>query len=207
MHQLKVKVLGPNGFIFTLIELKSYLKFNLSKVDNLNDNSISKYDIFLFHEDVLEDKISKEAIDNLASIKILASKNLISKNYKYDAYLKLPTSINEINSIIENSVVIRQFIKNSSIKVKNYTLDKNEKKLLKDKGFIILTEKEIQLIELFLKTKVSISKKEILSKVWNYSTDADTHTVETHIYRLRKKISDKFLDENFILNNKDGYYI
>jgi hypothetical protein len=206
MHQLKVKVLGPNGFILTLIELKSYLKFNLSKVDNLNDNSISKCDIFLFHEDVLEDKISKEAIDNLKSIKILASKNLISKNYKYDAFLKLPTSINEINSIIENSVLIKQFIKNSSIKVKNYILDKNEKKLLKDKDFIILTEKEIQLIELFLKTKVSISKKEILSKVWNYSTDADTHTVETHIYRLRKKISDKFMDEKFILNNKDGYY-
>ena len=48
---------------------------------------------------------------------------------------------------------------------------------------------------------------EILSKVWHYSSDADTHTVETHIYRLRKKINGKFLDENFILNNKDGYYI
>ena len=70
---------------------------------------------------------------------------------------------------------------------------------------IILTEKEIQLLELFLKNKKPISKNKILSSVWNYSSDADTHTVETHIYRLRKKINDKFSDENFIVNTKDGY--
>ena len=50
-----------------------------------------------------------------------------------------------------------------------------------------------------------VSKNKILSSVWNYSTSADTHTVETHIYRLRKKISKKFMDENFILNYKNGY--
>ena len=70
-----------------------------------------------------------------------------------------------------------------------------------------MTEKEIQLIELFLNSEKPISKKNILSSVWNYSSDADTHTVETHIYRLRKKIKDNFLDENFILNDKDGYYL
>ena len=67
--------------------------------------------------------------------------------------------------------------------------------------------KEIQLLELFLKEKKAISKDNILSVVWNYSADADTHTVETHIYRLRKKINDKFHDEKFILNNKEGYYL
>ena len=56
-----------------------------------------------------------------------------------------------------------------------------------------------------LKNKNPVSKNVILSTVWNYSTDADTHTVETHIYRLRKKIHDKFYDEDFILNNKNGY--
>ena len=82
-----------------------------------------------------------------------------------------------------------------------------KKKLFKQDDFIILTEKEIQLLELFLDKKKPISKDNILSSVWNYSSDADTHTVETHIYRLRKKITDKFMDENFILNNKDGYYL
>ena len=78
--------------------------------------------------------------------------------------------------------------------------------MIKGEDFIILTEKEIQLLELFLNNKKPISKENILSKIWNYAADADTHTVETHIYRLRKKISEKFLDEKFILNNKEGYF-
>ena len=84
-------------------------------------------------------------------------------------------------------------------------MDKNEKKLIKNSNSIILTEKEVQLIELLLNNPKPLSKDDILSSVWNYSVDADTHTVETHIYRLRKKISDKFMDDKFILNKKTGY--
>ena len=98
------------------------------------------------------------------------------------------------------------FNSNSSIKIKKYLLDKNEKTLIKNNISITLTEKEIELLELFLNEKKPISKKKILSLVWNYSSNADTHTVETHIYRLRKKINKNFFDDNFILNNKNGYY-
>ena len=131
--------------------------------------------------------------------------NKVSNNE--NLLLNLPTTLNEINLVVENSAVKKKFNKNSSIEIKNYFLNKNEKKLSKSENFIILTEKEIQLLELFLNTKKPISKDKILSTVWNYSTDADTHTVETHIYRLRKKIADKFMDNNFIYNNKDGYYL
>ena len=126
---------------------------------------------------------------------------------KYDAYLELPAGLKEINAAVENISARSKFIENSSIKIKNYLLNKNEKKLYKLKESITLTEKEIQLLELFLEKKTAISKENILSAVWNYSADADTHTVETHIYRLRKKISDKFMDEEFILNNTKGYYL
>ena len=119
--------------------------------------------------------------------------------------INLPTSIKDINFVIENSIIKKNFSKNSSIRIKNYILDKNEKKLINGKDYILLTEKEIQLLELFLSYKKPINKSTILSQVWKYSEDADTHTVETHIYRLRKKIKSKFFDENFILNNKDGY--
>ena len=117
----------------------------------------------------------------------------------YDANLELPATLKEINSIVENTAAKKKFNKNSSIEIKSYFLNKNEKKLSKFDNFIILTEKEVQLIELFLNNKKPISKDNILSSVWNYSSDADTHTVETHIYRLRKKINDKFMDEKFIL--------
>ena len=157
----------------------------------------------LFHKESLDNNVLK---NNTSLIKILATKST-DKFFFFDAILKLPATINEINSIIESSVAKKVFNKNSSIKIKDYFLDKNEKKLIKDNKFIILTEKEIQLLELFIKNKKAISKYKILSVVWNYSSDADTHTVETHIYRLRKKINDNFSDNNFILNNKEGYYL
>ena len=178
-----------------------FLKFN-PLPDELGDNS----DIILFHVDILKDKAQKDFINKANSIKICVGKRK-DLTQSFDGILELPTSLKEINSIIENTVAKKKFNINSSIEIKNYFLNKNEKKLFKLDDFIILTEKEIQLLELFLDKKKPISKDSILSFVWNYSSDADTHTVETHIYRLRKKINEKFMDENFILNNKDGYYL
>ena len=152
----------------------------------------------------MQNKKYAEIIENSNSLKICAS-NQINKLNNFDSILKLPCSLREINQIVEDIFAKKKFSKNSSIQIKNYLLNKNEKKLSKNKIEIILTEKEIQLLELLLKNKNSISKDKILSSVWNYSSDADTHTVETHIYRLRKKINDKFSDDKFILNNKGGY--
>jgi len=201
MHILKVLILGPPSFISTLNELKTFLKFNPIS-DNLNKN----HDIILFHEEALKMSKQKELIEKSNSIKILATKSK-QENNNFDANLELPSTLKEINELVENISAKKKFSKNSSINIKNYLLNKNEKKLSKSKEFIILTEKEIQLLELFLNNKKPISKDNILSSVWNYSSDADTHTVETHIYRLRKKIAEKFMDENFIQNNKDGYYL
>ena len=206
MHQLNVLALGPNIFISTLIELKPFLKFNLyDDISNTNKQKI-KLNIAIIHKDVLSSNSKIDILTNNNLIKILAS-NAIEKIGIFDAVLKLPTTLREINSVIEHVAAKKIFNQNSSIQIKNYLLDKNEKKLIKDSNFIILTEKEIQLLELFLSQTKPTSKNKILSSVWNYSNDADTHTVETHIYRLRKKINDKFLDSNFILNNKDGYYV
>ena len=201
MHRLNVLILGPQSFISTLNELKPFLKFN-----SLFDELSSEHEVILFHKAALKDKKQKDLIDSSNSIKIFSSKKNDSLN-NYDAYLELPTTLNEINAVVENIVAKIKFNKNSSIRIKKYLLNKNEKKLFKLNDCITLTEKEIQLLELFLDNKKPISKDNILSSVWNYSIEADTHMVETHIYRLRKKISEKFLDEKFILNNKDGYYL
>ena len=171
-------------------------------VDNIND----KYKIILFHMDALQDKKQKDFIYNNSFIKICAGNKSGFKD-NFDAFLQLPATIKEINAIVEDTIAKKKFNQNSSIEIKGYLLDKNEKKLSKLKNFIILTEKEIQLLDLFLNNKKPVSKDQILSSVWNYSSDADTHTVETHIYRLRKKINEKFIDEKFILNNKNGYYL
>ena len=201
MHKLNVFLLGPSSFISTLNELRDYLKFNL-----LSNKPNSNSDIIFFHTEALKEKNTKIILNNNNSIKICAGKKK-DKITNYDAYLELPTTLKEINLLIERTAAKQKFNMNSSIQIKSYLLDKNEKKLSKLKDFVILTEKEILLLELFLQQQEPISKNKILSTVWNYSPDADTHTVETHIYRLRKKISEKFTDEKFILNNKEGYFL
>ncbi len=201
MHKINVLILGPSSFISTIDELKPYLKFYPS-FNDLNN----KHDVILFHHEVLKDEKKKYFIESLNCIKVCASKKKNLSN-TCDVYLQLPTNLKEINSTVERITAKFEFLKNSSIKIKNYLLNKNEKKLSKLNEFIILTEKEIQLLDLFLKNKIPLSKDKILSAVWNYSSDADTHTVETHIYRLRKKINDKFKDDKFILNNKIGYFL
>ena len=205
MHKINVLTLGSKNFNTSLEELKDFFNFNLNfNLDNeLHENK--KYDVLLVHEDYLKEETIKKNLLESNVIKILITKKNQSIPKLFNYKISLPTTVKELNVIIENSIAKRNFSKNSSISIKGYTLDKNEKKLIKDDLFILLTEKEIQLLELFLKRNKSINKEYILKEVWNYAKDADTHTVETHIYRLRKKIKDKFFDDHFIDNDKAGY--
>ena len=208
MHKINVLAFGNKNFNTSLEELKDYLNFKLTTInDSFENKSLAQYEVLLVHEDFLNKNIDNKLLQQTNKIKILvfSSKNNISNIFSEQ--LSLPTNIKDLNKVVENSIAKKNFNKNSSIKIKNYILDKNEKKLAKFADYILLTEKEIQLLELFLISKKSINKSEILDKVWQYSSDADTHTVETHIYRLRKKIKAKFSDENFILNDKNGYLL
>ena len=108
--------------------------------------------------------------------------------------------------MVINNIIKKEFKINSSLKINSYILNKNSRKLIKLDKSLELTEKEIELIELLSK-KTFIKKKEILTKIWKYSDDADTHTVETHIYRLRKKLIEVFNDSGFIKSEKKGYTI
>ena len=209
MHKFSVLTFGSKNFNTSLEELKDYFNFTLTfHSENSELESYQDYDVLLVHGDFLE-KIDfmKDLFKKDDQIKIVLSKPNQIISDKFHDKLLLPFSVDELNKIIENSIAKKRFSKNSGIIIKEYNLDKNEKKLSKGSNFIALTEKEIHLLELFLKNSGSIPKDEILKKVWKYAKDVDTHTVETHIYRLRKKIKDKFSDEKFILNDKKGYYL
>ena len=88
-----------------------------------------------------------------------------------------------------------------------YIIDKNERKIKKNNLELKLSEKEVNFLVLFSQSQKPISKNKVLKNVWKYSSDSETHTVETHIHRLRKKILEKFGDSNFIKNDGKGYYI
>ena len=199
-------IIGPSHFVNTLNELKTFLKFNLFSNENKLPVKIpDNIDVLIYHNQDIQNFKKIYDLDKLQIIKILASNSKGKGLENFDHVINLPTTLNELNKVVEQAAIKKKFHQNSSIKVKDYLLDKNEKKLIKNDKSIILTEKEIQLIELFSKKNKSLSKNLILSTVWNYSSEADTHTVETHIYRLRKKINKLFEDENFIINTKDGY--
>ena len=116
-----------------------------------------------------------------------------------------PESIYKLIDRINVCLIQNKYDFQSNIKLKNYNLDINSKTVEYKNKKLKLTEKEIEII-LFL-NKDNLSKKviDLQKNVWGYSSDIETHTVETHIYRLRKKISDTFKDDNFILSDDNGY--
>ena len=195
---------GNKEFNKSLIELKDYFKFDLKTIDLINnEKDIVNYKGILIHEDALENNVIKNLIKNNKVNKIIFYQTKKNLTYGNVEKLALPATIDQINNIVTNNIIKSEFKSNSSMEINNYILNKNTRILTKDNKSTELTEKEIELIEL-LKKKSFIKKKEILSIIWRYSEDADTHTVETHIYRLRKKINDVFKDDKFIKSEKKG---
>ena len=136
------------------------------------------------------------------------SSKLINKSFGIlQEQLKMPFSILDFKKKIISLIAKNEFKKNSLIRLSGYIIDKNERKIKKNNLELQLSEKEVNFLILFSKNKDPINRNLVLKNVWKYSEDSETHTVETHIHRLRKKILDKFGDNDFIKNNNMGYYI
>ena len=118
----------------------------------------------------------------------------------------LPIKFEKLIEIINIKFLKNKFLDQSHIKIGKYNLDLNSRKISFGNKSLNLTERETNLI-IFIKDKKNVTIKELQKKVWDYSPDLDTHTVETHIYRLRKKMKETFGNESFILNTSKGYSI
>ena len=116
---------------------------------------------------------------------------------------KIGVLIENINIILSKS----KFKNQSKFIISNYYLDINSRFLFKNEEKLKLTEKEVDLILYLKNSKTEKSSQDLQKDIWRHVAEVETHTVETHIYRLRKKISDKFEDNNFIIYNKNGYKI
>ena len=146
-----------------------------------------------------------ESLSNLPKVLISKKKNLKYKASESEIIFKLPLNIFKLNKNIIELCKKNEFKKNSLIKIKDYILDKNERSLKKNEKILKITEKEINFICMLKNSKLPLSKKYILEKIWLYSSDTETHTIETHIYRLRQKVKEIFGDHTFIKNIKNGY--
>ena len=119
----------------------------------------------------------------------------------------LPLNIFKLVEIINIEFLKIQFNSQSEVHIKNYVIDLNSREMLLNNIKLKLTEKEINTITYLSKQNKPVSIDELQEKVWSYQSDMETHTVETHIYRLRKKISNSFDDNQFIVSKKNGYQI
>ena len=152
--------------------------------------------------------------ENSLNYKIKNNNNsLIISNKKYleiDSHLvleKTPINIFQLVEKINVEFLKFHFNSQSEMNVNNYNIDLNSREMSMNDLKLKLTEKEINTIIYLSKSNKSISIDELQEKVWSYQSDIETHTVETHIYRLRKKIFNTFKDKEFIISKKNGYQI
>ena len=205
----KLLIFGSKNFNNSINEVKEFLDFSL---DFFDFTTKSYFIDPLISVIIVDSKVLD--LDNLCEINKIHNKPILlldalsnNKKCNYTHKILLPTSLIDLNNIILQIISTNKFLDNSALKINKYILNKNEKKLIKDNIYISITEKEVKLIELLFNKKKPLTKNYILKKIWNYSDNTDTHTVETHVYRLSKKIYNKFNDEKFILKFDKGYII
>ena len=205
IYKIKVAFLCNKNFINSINELKPFLGFDLNEIKlEKETNSINLENEVLIVDSLYVGKVSFEKITIPTNL-ILGQNEKNTLKTKFDATMKLPLNITQFNRKVIDLSQKYKFDQNSIIKVKDYTLDKNTRFLKRKEISAKITEKEMHFIEELNNSSKPLTKDYILKNIWGYSSDTDTHTIETHIYRLRQKIKNQFNDENFIKHTKEGY--
>ena len=145
-------------------------------------------------------------IKDLNNYLIITKKQILKFNNQF-ILSQLPIKIFKIIEKLNIEFLKQQFVEQSQVIINDYTIDINAREIFSKNIKLKLTEKEVNTIIYLSKVNKPISINELQTKVWDYHSDIETHTVETHIYRLRKKISKSFLDDNFIISRNNGYQI
>ena len=188
MTRSKVIILNLKGLYNVLLELKDFFKFELfyqEKEADLPQQNMGKNYLVISNKKILSN------IDN---------KNIIILG-------EIPIKILDLIEKININLLKIKYSYQSNFQIKEYKLDLNSRVISFEKKDLRLTEREIEII-LFLNSKDKPQSIDVLQReVWGYSENLETHTVETHVYRLRKKINETFYDSNFLVSSKDGYKI
>jgi len=189
-----VFIINFNSLYEILAEIKENLSFKIIKLKNEEDLE-KKLDLNR-SDYLIISKTNHKLLQNI----IIPDKNFLDFN-------GLPLSFKKLLELINIKLIKLKFNQQSKITIKGYELNLNSKFFSKGNLKLKLTEKEIEIILYLNDKKIKHNVADLQKNIWGYSVNMETHTVETHIYRLRKKISDLFKDEKFILSHKNGYFI
>jgi hypothetical protein len=197
MIRQNIFIVGFRGLYNILEEIKNNLTYKIFNYINENEflKSLNSNSLDLANSLVIVKSINTKLIDN----------KKLDKRIIY-AFENLPIEIDKLLELINVQLIKQKYNYQSKINIKNYIINLNSRTIIKNNKSLKLTEKEINII-LFLNNKKPQKINILQNEVWGYSSELETHTVETHVYRLRKKIKDMFDDDNFILSHDDGYLI
>ena len=194
MTKQNVYIINYNSLYEILYEIKENLSFNIIKFEN-EDNFVNNFDL----------DIANSLLISRFSNKLLINKK-ITKTFLIDLP-EFPLPLSKLLELISIKLIKLKFNYQSKVKIKGYELNCNSKFFTKNDLILKLTEKEIEIILYLYQVKTVCDVEDLQKNIWGYSIDIETHTVETHIYRLRKKIFNSFKDGNFITTEKNGYQI
>jgi len=198
MSNPTVNIIAFNTLYEILYEIKDVLKFEVKNYVNLEK----------FFETNKENKLAQlnyTLIFEFDNKKLIENEKIDKRKTLY--FNELPIKIDSLMQRINIQIIKQKYNFHSNINIENYSLNLNTRIISKKTTQLKLTEKEIDIL-LFLHESKSPQKISILQKkVWGYLFDLETHTVETHVYRLRKKMKDTFQDNNFVSSNDNGYFI
>ena len=192
MNKSAVYILNFEDLYNIIYEIKNFFNFDLFDFENEKDllNEKKKRGDRKFIV-LTRDNFDNNLIDKKQIIKI--------ENYPFNLF----SLVEKINS----NLLMQQYDFQSNINIKEYTLNINSRVFSSKNNMLKLTEREIEILLFLKKQKYPININVLQKEVWGYAEDSETHTVETHVYRLRKKIKKAFDDQNFIQSDKKGYFI
>ena len=167
-----------------LKEINNYINFKLISVDKVSDLNLKDQNDYLL--------ISNKKIKNV--------ENQITLN-------NFPIDITKLIESINVKFLKKKYSQQSDIDIGEYKLNLNSRKIFNGTKSLNLTEREANIIIYLNNSKKPVKISKLQTEVWGHNSKLETHTVETHIYRLRKKINDIFEDNNFIKSSKSGYVI
>ena len=196
MVNQKLYIINLSNFYDILDELKEHIGYEISKFNS---------------KEIFFDKYNSKNISLENSILIVNEEeyDFFVKNIKEDQIIKFKPPVN-IFKFIENlnvRLIQKKYQDQSNVNVKDFFLNINSRELKKDKLTLKLTERETDMILYLNNSKKPVNVETLEKEIWQHSSDLETHTVETHIYRLRKKIKAEFGNDELIKSDKDGYTI
>lgn len=123
--------------------------------------------------------------------------DVLPSKFRAESLVKLLIKNNDSNQALPHFVELQDAILNT----------RDNLWLVSGRGEIKITQKETQLICFLKQRNEVVSRDELLSELWGYVAGLDTHTLETHIYRLRQKIEIDPSKPKYILTHGDGYKV